>query len=414
MISFDEARKTILGCVGPVAAECVALNEALGRVLAEDIVAEADLVPFARSAMDGHALRGADSAGATSEHPLTLPVTGAAFAEAVPGSSFELAAGTAMAISTGAPLPRGADAVVPSEQVESRDGAIVLSAPVCPGDFVFPPGEDVRAGDLLAKGGEAIHPSTLGLLAFVGRAQLRLYRRPRVSVVCTGSELVDVGSTPAPGQVRNSNAYALAGLVRECGAEAATCSTVPDDREAVSRAMETARSAADALVTSGGASVGPRDLVKGVLAELGVEFRFRAVAMRPGKPTGFGTWSRVRGIPVFVLPGNPAAAFVSFQELVRPALLLLAGRSEVGLPAVRARLRGPLHSRPNRRYFAFARLRFGSDGFEVVPLENQCSVLVRTSAEANGLIVVPEEKTDCRDGDSVEVHVLDWGPVVTR
>jgi len=219
---------------------------------------------------------------------------------------------------------------------------------------------------------------------------------------------VGVGSNPEVGQVRNSNAFALAGLVRECGAEAAVGSPVPDDREALSRVLESARDASDALVTTGGASVGPRDLVKGVLAERGAKFRFRAVAMRPGKPMGFGTWD---GLPVFVLPGNPAAAFVSFQELVRPALLRLAGRSEARFAAVRATLRGRLHSRPERRYFVFGRLRLRGDGFEVVPLENQCSVLVRTSADANALIVVPEEKSGYRDGDPVEVHVLDWGPV---
>src|SRR5207253_11048569 len=186
MVTFDEAREIILATVRCLPAEQVALAEALGRVVAEDIVADADLVPYARSAMDGYALRSADIAGATLANPVTLPVVGKVLAEA--GEAF-LAAGTAMAITTGAPIPRGADAVIPFEQLQRADNHIVISAPAHPGSSVFPPAEDVRRGDVLVKRGEVLRPATLALLAFVGRAEVRLCRRPRVSIVCTGNEL---------------------------------------------------------------------------------------------------------------------------------------------------------------------------------------------------------------------------------
>jgi len=405
MVSFDEAREVILGSVRVLPAELVPLAEALGRVVAEKVVADADLVPYARSAMDGYALRAADTEAATLDSPRRIPVVGKVLAEE--GEAF-LTPGTAMAITTGAPVPRGADAVVPYEQVERVEDAIVLSAPTRAGNCVFPPAEDVRRGDLLVERGEILRPATLALLAFVGRTQVPVYRRPRVSVVCTGSELVDVSATPGHGQIRNSNAFTLTALIAECGAEARFCGTAPDDRQALGRLLESARGGADLLLTTGGASVGERDLVKEVLAELGTEFRFRTIAVRPGKPIGFGIWD---GTPVCVLPGNPAAAFVGFYEFVRPALLRLAGRRSTTLPTVPATLSGPVKSKPGHHYVILSQLELTRNGFGVTPLRNQCSVLVRTSAEANALIVLPEG-VSFDAGDTVEVQVLDWGCVV--
>jgi molybdopterin molybdotransferase len=315
-----------------------------------------------------------------------------------------------MAITTGAPLPHGADAVIPFEQVQRVDDHILISAPARPGDFIFPPAEDVRRGELLVHCGDVLRAATLALLAFAGRARLHVYRRPRVSVLCTGNELVDVTAAPGHGQIRNSNAFTLTALTTECGAEARYCGTAPDDRQVLRGLLESARGGADLLVTTGGASAGERDLVKGVLEELGVKFRFRAVAVRPGKPMGFGTWD---GLPVCVLPGNPAAAFVGFHEFVRPALLRLAGRRLTALPALRARLKGHLKSKPGRRYIVLAQLALTAAGLEVTPLANQCSALVRTSAEANALIVLPEGLASFDPGDTVEVQVLDWDRAVT-
>ncbi len=405
MIGFDEAREIILGAVRALPAEGVSLAEARGRVVAEDVVAEADLVPYARSAMDGYVVRSADIAAAAAGRAVRLPVAGKVLAEQ---GDATLAPGSAMAITTGAPVPHGADAVLPYEQVEREGDSIVVSAPVRAGNCIFPPAEDVRRGDLLVRRGDVLRPAALALLAFTGRAQVQVYRRPRASVVCTGSELVEVSATPGHGQIRNSNAYTLTALIAECGAEARLCGTSPDNRGELRRLLETARRGADLLVTTGGASVGERDLVKGVLGDLGAEFRFRTVAVRPGKPIGFGTWD---GVPVCVLPGNPAAAFVGFYEFVRPALLRLAGRRATHLPAVRATLRGQVKSKTARRYILLAQLALTREGFEVTPLANQCSVLVRTSADANALILLPEGPASFDAGDIVEVHVLDWESV---
>ena len=405
MVAFDEARVTILAAVQPLPAELVALADALGRVMAEDVVADADLVPFSRSAMDGYALRSADTEGAVPERPVRIPVTGKVLAEE--GEAF-LTPGTAMAITTGAPVPQGADAVVPFEQVERQQDAIVISARVRAGNSIFPPAEDVRRGDRLVERGETLRPATLALLAFIGRAQVRAYRRPRVGLVCTGSELVDVAATPGHGQIRNSNAFTLSALIAECGAGARFAGTAPDDRKALRAMLESARRGADLLLTTGGASVGERDLVKDVLAELGVEFRFRGVAVRPGKPIGFGVWD---ALPVCVLPGNPAAAFVGFHEFVRPALLRLAGRRSTLLPTVPAALRRPVQSKAGHHYVILAQLELAQDGFAVTPLPNQCSVLVRTAAESNALIVLPEA-VSYDAGDIVAVQVLDWERVL--
>jgi len=409
MLSFDEARRVIMAAVRPLSAESVALVEARGRVAAEDIIADEDLVPYARSAMDGYAVRAADIAQASLASPVRLPLSGKVLAERVPPSG--IAPGTAMAIATGAPVPSGADAVLPHEQVRRNADGIEVSAPVNAGHCIFPPAEDVRRGDLLLESGEVLRPAVLALLAFVGKPQVRAYRRPRVAIVCTGSELVDVTAATGHGQIRNTNLFSLSALVAECGGIVTFCGTVPDDLAALRSTFESAHQAADVLVTTGGASMGERDLVKGALAELGTEFRFRGVLVRPGKPTGFGTWD---GTPVFVLPGNPAAAFVGFYEFVRPALLRLAGRRQTELPVVRATLRGRVKSKAGHRYVILARLALAPNlrgGFEAIPLPNQCSVLVRTSADANALMVLPEGPVSFDAGETVEVQVLDWDRV---
>lgn len=402
MVSFDEARRIVFDAARPLTAETLALAEALGRVLAEDVVADADLVPYARSAMDGYAVRAADAARATSANKVRLPIAGKVLAEA---GEATLAAGTTLAITTGAPIPHGADAVIPHEQVECAGDAILVSAAVLSGDSIFPPAEDVRRGDLLIRAGDVLHPAAQALLAFVGRTTLRVHRRPCAAIVCTGNELVDVAETPRHGQIRNSNAFILSALVRACGADARFCGTASDDRAALAQLLESARAESDLLITTGGASTGERDLVKQILTEFGATLQFRAVSMRPGKPTGFATWD---GLPVCILPGNPAAVFVGFHELVRPALLRMAGRRQTELPCVRATLRAPAKSKALHRYILLARLELGARGFEVTPLANQCSVLVRSSAEANALIVLPEGPAQFSAGESVEVQVLDW------
>lgn len=406
MISFEETRKTILSTVQPLEATRVSLRDAHGRIAAETIVADADAVPFPRSAMDGYAVRATECACATREHPVELPLVGQVFAEQAEST---LAPGTTLAITTGAPLPYGADAVIPYEQIERHDGTIHIFAPVTSGAYVFPPGEDIHRGDELVVAGESLRAGNLALLAFAGTTDLQVFQRPRVAVVCNGQEIVDPRVTPGRGQVRNSNAVLLSSLVTEFGGLPNDQGTAPDDPAILSDMLESALHDSDLLVTTGGASKGERDLVKGALKELGAKFLFEQVAMRPGKPFGFAMW---HGKPVCVLPGNPAAAFVCFQELVRPTMARLAGKQATSLPIVRARLQGSLHARSERRYFVLARLGLTANGFVVTPLDNQCSALVRTAADSNAIIVVRETSSEgaswINSGEIVEVEVLEW------
>ncbi len=407
LVAFDTAQRIVTTAVKVLGSEYVSLSDVLGRVAAENVIAEEDLVPYARSAMDGYALRASDTAAASPQSPVGIPVAGKVFAGE---GKTALAAGTAIGITTGAPVPSHADAVIPHEQVQVQDGVVFLEEPIKPGSCIFPPAEDVRCGETLLERGEVLGPALIALLAFVGRSQLRVYRRPRVSVLCTGSELVEVSDTPGYGQVRNSNAYALMALLSQCGAEARYCGAVADSSERLRAALDSAREGADLLLTTGGASVGERDLVKSVLESIGVDFEFRRVAIRPGKPFAFGMWGT---LPVCVLPGNPSAAFVCFQEFVRSIVLRMAGRARTELPEMKATLTGRARSKAGSRYIILARTSVMGSEFLVRPLENQCSALVRNPAMANSLIVLPDGPATFNPGDTVKVQVLDWNSVVS-
>lgn len=405
---FAAAKSIVADAATCLNTESIRLSDALGRIAAEDIVAEEDLVPYPRSAMDGYALRAVDTESASPDAPVALPVTGKVFTGE---GQATLAPGTALGITTGAPVPVAADAIVPWERVSTRDGTVFLEYPVRSGDCIFPPADDVRRGEVLLKRGDTVEAGRVGLLAFVGRSELPVYRRPKVTLLCTGSELVEVHETPACGQVRNSNAYTLTAMLSQCGAETRYFGIAADSRAQLRSALEAARENSDLLITTGGASVGERDLVKDVLEGLGVEFEFRRVAIRPGKPFAFSRW---RGVPVCVLPGNPAAAFVCYQEFIRPLVLQMAGREKVELPVVTAGLVGGAKSKPGSRYFLFANLKISRFGFLVEPLENQCSAVVRNPAIANALIVLPEGPAAYESGDQVTVQVLNWDTVVAE
>jgi molybdopterin molybdotransferase len=400
VLAIEQAQKKVLRAVRCLPAERVALQDALGRVSASDVFSAEELVPFARSAMDGFAVRSADTVGASPESNVKLNIAGSAYAEA--GKS-KLAPKTAIAISTGAPVPIGADAVVPIENVSVLGNTIEISKRIAAGDCVFPAGEDVKRGERIIARGEVLRAGEIALLAFAGNARVHVYRRPRVNILATGNELVEIGAKPRHGQIRNSNALLLCSLAREIGAVARFVGVAPDDPAKLKKMLRSARRGADVIVTTGGASRGERDYLKAAFAELGAEILINQVAMRPGRPMGFAMW---RGIPACILPGNPAAAFVCWQLFVRAAVTLMAGRSEP-LPArVTARLTGRIHGRSGVEYAAFARARFRDAGLEVEPLENQCSSLVRTAAQANALAFVPPGKNELRAGDLVEVQLL--------
>jgi len=402
-IAFEDAVRAILDACAPLAAETVALGAAAGRVLARTLIADDDLVPYARSAMDGYAVAAAETRTA----PRTFVVRERAYAER--GPERRHVAGTATAVATGAPIPAGADAVLPFEDVVVRDGAIVCAHGVAAGTHVFPPGEDARRGDVLARVGDVLGPAALGLLAAAGRAALEVVRRPRVAIVTSGEEIVPVAASPAYGEIRNSNATSVAAGLASFGADVVRIVHVRDDRALLRAALLAAGGAADLVVTTGGASVGERDFVKPVLDELGAAFAFRSVAMRPARPTAF---ARLGDAHVAALSGNPAAASVALHELVRPAVHALAGQRRTRLPRVAARLRGELHGKGERTYFAFVALHVDADGrLEATPLANQCSALTRTSVDASAFAVVVPGRGDVRGGETIEVDVFDWSGV---
>ena len=403
-VHFDEALRSVVSAAWPVRPEKIALSGALGRIAAARVTADEDAVPYPRSAMDGYAVRAIDCELATPAHPVELHVSGKVFAEK--GES-TLSPGTALAITTGSPVPDDADAVIPHERTERNCESVRIFVPVSEGDCIFPPGEDLHRGDEILAIGETITAGKMGLLAFAGKSTISVFHRPRVAIICTGNELVDVAATPARGQVRNSNAVTLSALVRAEGGTPLYEGVASDDPAALAEMLERARRGADLLITTGGASSGERDFVKKVLTQSGAEFRFTQVAIRPGRPFGFAEWS---GLPVCVLPGTPAAAFVCFQQFVRPLLAGLSGRRVLHLPFVRARLDGELHSRSGRRYFVLARVRWEPEGFVATPLANQCSALVRTSADANAIITIHETPGDSLtrlgSGDMVDAEIF--------
>jgi molybdopterin molybdotransferase len=415
MMAFPEAQRLIVAACSPCGVEAVTLEAAAGRVLAVDAVAREMLVPFARSAMDGYAVATADLVSL----PLRLPVVAGAYA--APGEVTHVR-GTATAVATGAALPIGADAVLPFEDVEIEGDAIFVGAPVEPGNAIFPPGDDARAGDVLVRRGATLGPAALGILAAAGYARVDVYRRPVVTIVCGGDELVPVDRTPGFGQVRNSNASMLAAAVTALGGHVRAVATVPDDRDELLSALREALDASDLVISTGGASRGERDYVKEAAKELGVEFAFERVALRPAKPSAFGVRPRLgdpagesekksgrgRVAALVVLPGNPAAAFAGFHLLARPALRALAGADDPLPPEIVATLDGEIRSKPERHFAAFAELLATDNGLVARPLENQCSSLTRTAAEACGFILVPPGERTWSSGDSVRFVVVDW------
>ena len=401
LVPFDAARAAVLGACVTLEADHIPLESASGRVLAETLHAREDIVPYARSAMDGFALRAADTAAGVS-----LTVTGSAFAGSPAlqpsGEPMELSVGTAAAIATGAPLPAGADAVVPIEDVQRRNGAIVLGSVLAAGEHVFPAGDDARAGDVLASAGSVLDPGTLAYLAAAGFSTAACTRKPAVALITTGDEVVAVEATPGFGQVRNSNATLLVATLAGAGATIAYRRHIRDDRDALRAALRDAVASGDLAITTGGASVGERDYMKALLEELGATFLFRSVALRPGRPIAFAL---LGGVPVLVLPGNPASAFTGLHGFGLPALRKLEGQVAPLPYRTRARLRGDLHGKSDKTFLAFCALGVASDGvLDARPLDNQCSALTRTAAEAKGFAVVEPERGDVRDGEFLDVE----------
>ena len=408
MISLEEARALVLSHVRPLPVETVPVLEAVGRVAAADLASDIDIAPFAHSAMDGFAVRASELAGASPESPVELDV----IAEVAAGDVFEgvIGAGQCVRIMTGAPLPADADAVVKYEVVNAVSGdgkpgsRVAFRAPADARANVREAGEEARAGEVVVGRGEVVGAAGVGFLASCGITEVPTYRRPRVAVIAIGSELVAPTEVPAPGKIRNSNSYALAACAQAAGAVPVVLPIVEDTHEALAAAVRDAAASYDFVVTSGGASNGDFDFIKPVVEELG-QLLMTTVNMRPGKAQTFGL---VDGTPVFGLPGNPAAAYVGFEMIVRPALRKMQGFSRFERPVVKARLSTDAKKRDPRRIFLRSTLsKDAAGGYVVTPAKNQSSGLFGPIQRSNCMAILPEGLESRTAGSVVECVLLD-------
>ncbi len=400
LLSIEDARSRVLAEASPLPAKTVPLSDAVGSVLAEEIVASHSVPPFDNSGMDGYAVRARDLVDATPESPARLLI-----AETIPAghvATKSLSPGEAARIMTGAPMPQGADTVAQSEITSEEDGYVLVYEAVKPGKNIRRAGEDVMAGDRVLAAGTPLGPAEIGVLASLGRPQLLVHRRPRVAVISTGSELVEVDQPLGPGQIRNSNSYSLRALCRQLGVEAISFGIVPDDYDATRRAIQ-AGLEYDVLLTSGGVSVGRFDFVKDVQDELGVERRLWGVAMKPGKPLAFGVRG---GTLVFGLPGNPVSAMVSFELFVRPALLRLMGYRRTTRPLYQAIIEEDVVNPDGRTYVVRVRAWREDGTWHISSTGAQGSGILRSMVGANGLAFVPGGARGVRAGEEIEFLLL--------
>ncbi len=399
MIEIEEARRLVLGHVSPLPSESVELRAALGRVLAEDVVSLEDVPTFDSSAMDGFAVRAAETRGARRDSPVTLRIVDESRAGHPARSG--LGAGQAIAISTGAVIPIGADAVVRVEETSRGDGLVEVLCEVEARHDIRYAGEDIRAGDTVLERSVRLGPAELGVLASSARSTVACHRRPNVWILTTGDELIEPDQPIRPGAVRNSNAYSIPALAVRAGAEVTGITAVPDDPDVTRSAIAQAL-ASDVTLICGGVSVGAHDHVKQALADLGVEEVFWRVALKPGKPTWFG---RHQGGLVFGLPGNPVSAMVTFTLLVRPALMALSG----GQPERRrttARLDRDYEKSPGRAHAVRCRLELREDGWHAQPAERHGSHILTSMLGADALAIIPTASGDMGAGERVEIELL--------
>lgn len=395
MPTFEEARKIILDCVVPLGVEKVEMLDAVGRVLAEDIQAPWDMPLWDNTAMDGYAVHSKDCGEAAS-----LKLSG--FLPAGGFMSHPMQAGTAVKILTGAPIPAGADAVVPFEQAEERDETVFLKGKVKPGDHIRFKGEDVKEGETILSAGTVLRPSEISMLASFGRLFIPVHRRVRVAILSTGDELVDPGEALAPGKIINSNSLALAAAVRETGCLPIMLGIARDTKDSLREKLAEGLTA-DVLITSAGVSAGDRDYVRDVLDELMVKQVFWKVDIKPGRPTAF---ARRDGKPVFSLPGNPVSSLITFEEFVRPALLKMMGFRKVLRPLVTATLREGIKKKPGRVNFLRVAVEEIDGKYIAWSPGKQDTGYLRTLLLADGIAVIPAEKGDLAAGEQVDVQII--------
>ena len=401
MIQVDEAREIILSKIEPKGIEKVALGDALGRVLAEDIVARRSNPPMDNSAMDGYAVIAADIQSATPDHPVKLEVV-----DDVPAGSVAqvtLKNKQAIRIMTGAPIPPGADAVLMQEDTDKNGSGILAKDKAEVGENIRLAGEDVKEGEVVIEKGVILTPAHIGMMAVVGRSIIYVGQRPTVAILSTGDEIVELDGNPTGPCIYNSNGYMLAAQIRSAGGIPCYLGVAADDEKDLMEKFDWALKC-DIVVSSGGVSVGDYDLVKATLEKLGNDMMFWKVAMKPGKPLAFG---KIGKIPIFGLAGNPVSSFVSFEQFTRPAIKKMMGAKKIMPRTVQAKLTRTIHKKTGRLHFMSAVVSWDGGETTVAPAEEQGSGVLKSTVHANGLLVFPLEKDELKSGEKVTVQLLD-------
>jgi len=397
MISVEKALKTILVNFRPLGLEKINILDVRGRVIGEDIYASRNIPSAANSAMDGYAVSFADIKNA----PRVLKII-----EDIPAGKIarkKINKGEAARIMTGAVIPQGADTVIRQEDAQKDGKTVMILIRAQKGDHIRYAGEDVRKGERVIKKGDVLRPAHIGMLAALGKASVRVYQKPRVAIMSTGDELVDIKTIPGPGKIVNSNSYSLAAQVLECGATPIMLAIARDKKSDLQKKFKTALNA-DVIISSGGVSVGDFDFVKNVMGEIGNAMRFWQVAMRPGKPLAFGA---IEGVPLFGLPGNPVSAMVSFEQFVRPALLKMLGNKKIFRQTISATCTDGFEKKAGFRHFIRAVVRRENGQYIATTTGDQGSGILKSMVAANGLIVMGENETHIKKGSTVTVQLLD-------
>jgi len=382
--------------------EKVSITEALGRVLSEDIVSRRDNPPMDNSAMDGYALIAADIRSATPEAPVRLEVVEDVAAGYV-AQGAALKPGQAVRIMTGAPIPRGADAVIMQEDTERNGKFVLVKDKAEVNENIREAGEDVREGELVIPRGVTLNPAHIGMMGVVGRSQVFVSQRPRVAVLSTGDEIKDLDENPTGPCIFNSNGYMLQAQIRSAGGVPCYLGIARDNEEDLMEKFNWALEC-DLVVSSGGVSVGDFDLVKASLDKIGQEMLFWKVAMKPGKPLAFG---KIGEIPIFGLPGNPVSSFVSFEQFVRPSIRKMMGCTDLRHKTVRARLTRTVKKKAGRQHFLSSMVSWNNGEFTVTPESEQGSGVLKSVVRANSLMIFPLDATELREGEQVAVQLLE-------
>lgn len=401
MITLENAQEQLLSLVKAARPEHRPIDKCFNRILAEDISATCDFPPFARSPLDGYAVRSEDVAGATANTPVTLQVIDNIPAGTV--SSKVLSAGTAMRIMTGAPIPAGADGVIRFEDTEEYGDKVIIHAGVNATKNICAQGEEIVNAEKVLLKGTRISSSSIGLLAMFGITSPLVYERPKIGILSTGSEIIRMNEPLTPGKIRDTNSQMLMMEVLEAGGVPIMLGRVPDDNESIVKAIQDA-TACDLILTTGGASVGDHDLIDKVYQTIGAELLFSRVAIKPGMPVLAGKWGERLLIG---LSGNPAAASVSYKLIVRPVLKKMSGDRQIWHNRAKATLSEVfLKTSPTRR-FVWGKYSYSETGISVTPLLHQGNGMLRSRPEANCLIEIPSDNSPLRPGDRVEILILE-------